>query len=66
MRPKFPSPVRAPPHVGDFTKHLALTGLQGLPADGKSREERRGELHVCGHQQRRTTGEPGSQGICPG
>lgn len=58
--------LRPPSHMGGFTIHLTLTGVQRVPADGKSREERCRDLHVCGHQQRRKTGKPGSQGVCPG
>lgn len=52
--------------MGDFTVHLALTGIQGFLADDKSGEERRGDLYVRGRQRRGTTGEPGSQGVGPG
>lgn len=66
MRPEASLPGLSPSHMRHFTKRLALTGLQGVAADGKSREGRHRHLYVCGHQQRRTTGEPGSQGVCPG
>lgn len=55
-------------HVRSFTRHLVLTGVPGLPAPLMAETEKSGlgDLHVCGHQQCRTTAEARWPGVHPG